>query len=76
MGMYDHIIEVPEIKCGTCDSELSCWQSKDDRCLLQEVPYWKVNQFYTHCRTCFDFITVTYNGIRKFEDYKVTQQEK
>jgi hypothetical protein len=52
MGMFDDITEVPPQKCRECGAKLGRWQSKDGPCQLLELPFWKVNQFYTSCDKC------------------------
>lgn len=52
MGMFDDIIEVPAQQCHGCGAALEGWQSKDGPCRCEELPFWKVREFYTSCRKC------------------------
>ncbi len=54
MGMFDWITNVPEehSRCRECGAELTSWQSKDGACVLGDLPYWTVNNFYTYCDRC------------------------
>lgn len=54
MGMYDQV-RAPKTKCPSCEKEIAAsaiWQSKDDECILNVVPFWKVQRFYTSCPHC------------------------
>ena len=55
MGMYDWIT-TPEVKCPQCNEILSGFQSKDGPCLLDTIHYTKVNNFYTGCIKCDNWI--------------------
>lgn len=52
MGMFDYIVDVPEVECPDCGEPVTGWQSKDDICDLQKIPYWQVDNFYTFCDNC------------------------
>lgn len=55
MGMYDGV-RTPDIECPVCGELVAGFQSKDGRCMLSEVNYWEVNNFYTHCPICGTWI--------------------
>jgi hypothetical protein len=50
MGMYDNIIY--ECECPVCGDIVDGFQSKDDECYLDSLPYTKVNNFYSSCSLC------------------------
>lgn len=52
MGMFDYVVDVPEVDCPKCGAKLNAWQSKDGPCDLEEIEYWKVENFYTNCHKC------------------------
>ena len=49
MGMFDWVVVVPPTKCRVCGRLLDGWQSKDGSCVLRDVPFWEVKNFYTAC---------------------------
>lgn len=57
MGMYD-FVRVPAAlcKCSSCGGTLKNWQSKDRECQLGEVQWWEVDNFYTHCDNCGNWV--------------------
>jgi endogenous inhibitor of DNA gyrase (YacG/DUF329 family) len=60
MGMFDWI-SVPTIDCPYCGKEIpdnSGWQSKDDDCQLDTIPFHKetIERFYTSCPHCDKWI--------------------
>jgi hypothetical protein len=74
MGMFDYISHVPEVKCRKCAEPLSGWQSKDWSCLLETIPFWYVENFYTSCNKChewheFDTRVMPLPPERPFSDY-------
>jgi len=52
MGMFDDVTEVPQQKCQGCGTDLAGWQSKDGPCQLEQIPFWRVSEFYTSCHKC------------------------
>lgn len=53
MGMFDDVVKVPAMKCPDCSEAITGgWQSKDGHCVLDQIPYWYVSNFYTSCRNC------------------------
>lgn len=67
MGMFDEVIGVPASlsKCPSCDEKLDYWQSKDGKCLCNEIHFQKVDNFYTSCEECGTWVEFT-RGKRKF----------
>lgn len=49
--MFDYV-KTPEIPCPDCGEPLTGFQSKDGPCQLEEVDFWQVDFFYTHCQEC------------------------
>ena len=58
MGMYD-CVSVPDIDCPKCGKPLSDWQSKSGDCVLDEIHYSAVDNFYTSCDECHAWIEFT-----------------
>lgn len=54
MGMFDYI--KLEIKCPICEKKVSGFQSKDGTCLMNELEFWEVNNFYSSCSYCSSWI--------------------
>lgn len=54
MGMYDDI--KLEINCPYCGKKVSGFQSKSGPCMLLELEYWEVPNFYTACPHCGKWI--------------------
>ena len=50
MGMYDDI--KLEIDCPKCGTKMQEFQSKDGPCILAELEYWEVSNFYGGCPKC------------------------
>ncbi len=53
--MFDDITDVPVLNCRRCGHPLAGWQSKDGACQLDQIPYWKVRNFYAACRKCHEW---------------------
>jgi len=50
MGMFDWVkFEVP---CPKCTALVDGFQSKDGFCVLDNIDFWQVDNFYSHCRGC------------------------
>lgn len=56
MGMYDHIKF--EMICPMCKGEviIKGFQSKDGHCMLSDLEYWEVDNFYSNCPKCKSWI--------------------
>ncbi len=52
MGMFDHVIGIPQLQCPKCGGPLGEWQSKDGPCEFAEVHFTHLRNFYTSCRAC------------------------
>ena len=85
MGMYDEII-TPELKCE-CGAVLKDWQSKDGPCLLENLHFAEVNNFYTGCEECSKWYEYTRTKepkacptcktiVVKIEDYELVTTEQ
>ena len=57
MGMYDHINF--EDKCPDCGEKVINFQSKNGPCLMAELEFWEVNNFYSWCTKCDIWIEYT-----------------
>ncbi len=72
MGMFDNV-EVPPAycKCPVCDAELTDWQSKDGPCTMTLQQFYEVDNFYTSCDACGEWVEYTYtkNFNRSMDDY-------
>ena len=55
MGMFDWV-KYDEGKCPKCGEALSGWQSKDGPCVLAELEPWQVDNFYTSCDNCGQWV--------------------
>lgn len=47
MGMFD--IVKHKMKCPKCGRIIRDFQSKSDLCMLRELDFWEVDNFYAHC---------------------------
>lgn len=54
MGMFDNINY--EMDCPRCNHKVDNFQSKDGPCLMESLEFWEVNDFYSHCRNCGNWI--------------------
>ncbi len=54
MGMYDNIRY--KMNCPKCGAKVDTFQSKDGPCMLSELDFWEVNNFYTDCDKCDTWI--------------------
>jgi len=71
--MFDYIKF--ETKCPNCKTKVDDFQSKDGACMLSELNFWEVDNFYTSCNKCETWIE--YNLGRRpnrkitIKDYKI-----
>ena len=65
MGMFDAINY--EMSCPICGEKVDGFQSKDGECVLANIDYWEVDNFYTSCPKCDAWIEFT----RSFPKEKV-----
>lgn len=49
-----------EIDCPKCGARVTGFQSKDGPCVLAELEFWEVDNFYSHCPKCETWIEFTY----------------
>ena len=61
MGMFDWIKNF-EIECPNCKNKVNDFQSKDGRCLLNNIGFWEVNNFYSNCSKCKAWIEFSLDG--------------
>jgi NMD protein affecting ribosome stability and mRNA decay len=60
MEMFDWVkFRVP---CPKCGREVENFQSKDGDCLLEELDFWQVDNFYSYCDNCEATINYTLNN--------------
>lgn len=57
MGMFDDVIF--EIKCPKCKEKVNDFQTKDSVCLMRDLNFWEVNNFYSRCYNCDVWIEFT-----------------
>jgi len=74
MGMFDWIKY--EMSCPKCRAKVKGFQSKDGPCILAELEYWEVDNFYSSCKGCGAWIEFTLQRERirerfQLEDYKM-----
>ena len=73
MGMFDYIKF--EIQCPNCGARVNDFQSKDWHCVLTELEYWEVNNFYSYCDECDAWIEFNRKKQKKqapISDFKMT----
>jgi hypothetical protein len=73
VGMFDYVTHA-EIDCPECGAKVSDFQSKDNACFMDTIPFWEVNNFYTMCRNCktwieFDLVPREPRPPRPLTDY-------
>ncbi len=77
MGMFDYVKY--KMKCPKCGETISDFQSKSGECMLSEVEYWEVPNFYSSCNKCGTWVEfnrkVTPERI-PISDYKKTVRKK
>jgi len=61
MGMFDWI-NTPEIKCYKCGKVIERWQSKDGECILTNLDFRAVDNFYEMCPYCRAWNEYVYEG--------------
>lgn len=54
MSMFDWIKF--KTTCPKCGENVNGFQSKDKECLLDELEFWEVDNFYTSCFKCKTWI--------------------
>jgi hypothetical protein len=60
MGTFDWVnFKVP---CPKCGREVENFQSKDGDCLLSNLEFWQVDNFYSYCDNCEATINYTLNN--------------
>ena len=71
MGMFDYVDVGQDIPCPACGAVLGGWQSKDGPCHLGHIPLSDVDNFYTHCNACGQWVEYRrrpkLNDLRDFE---------
>ena len=50
MGMFDYVNF--ECDCPNCCHKIDGFQTKDGPCVLANLEYWQVRNFYSHCDNC------------------------
>ena len=73
MGMYDNIRY--EMDCPKCETRVASFQSKDGVCMLIELDFWEVNNFYSDCPKCGAWIEFNRKKPRQpspIDDYEMT----
>ena len=77
MGMYDCVKY--KMDCPECGKKLDSFQSKDGKCMLAQIEFWEVNNFYDLCGNCGAWIEFNRIKPRKREpikDYKLTVKKR
>ena len=54
MGMFDYIKY--KMPCPECETEISVFQSKDGPCVLADLEFWEVENFYAICGHCGSWV--------------------
>ncbi len=73
MGMYDDVKFVTA--CPVCGKTVRDFQSKDNGCLLLELEFGEVNNFYSSCDNCGAWIEYNRKKPRpqsSIDDYEMT----
>ncbi len=69
--MYDHVKF--EIECPRCKDKIVDFQSKDGSCMMWDLEFWEVDNFYSSCDSCKTWVefTIKYEARKKLkiEDY-------
>lgn len=81
MGMFDWVVDVPLVKCPTCDLVVEGWQTKSLGCNLGSIPFGDVPYFYGYCDGCQTEVTFTRKPLklnldRDFDKVVETQEER
>ena len=74
MGMFDDIKF--EMKCPNCKTKVDGFQSKDGSCLMHELEFWEVNNFYASCSHCNTWIEFTIKKQRPNRKVTIKDYEK
>ena len=75
MGMFDWVKY--EMDCPNCGEKISGFQSKDGMCILAELDFRDVNNFYTSCGKCdtwIEFDREDSSRAKGIEDYRMTKK--
>ena len=57
MGMHDDVKY--GMDCPKCGNLVGGFQSKDGPCMMTELDFWEVNNFYSSCPDCHTWIEFT-----------------
>jgi len=76
--MFDYVKH--EMDCPKCGAKITGFQSTDGPCVLAELEYWEVDNFYSSCHNCdvwVEFILRRERIREKFplEDYEMEVRE-
>jgi hypothetical protein len=76
MGMFDYVKF--SCKCPNCGEEISGFQSKDSSCLMDEIEFNQVDNFYTSCGKCGAWIEFFLKERPKYtiKDYECMFRER
>ena len=77
MGMFDRIKY--EMDCPKCGYKVNSFQSKDAQCLLADLDFWEVDNFYDACGNCGLWIVFNRKNPREkapISDYEMTTRKK
>lgn len=73
MGMFDYCTGLNDVKCPKCGGKLTDWQSKSSHCMMEEISFKEVDNFYTTCGKCNIWIEYQlrprYRDQLRIEDY-------
>jgi len=73
MGMFDHV--AVEMDCPFCGHRLDDFQSKDGPCYLGLVSPETINNFYTDCPVCGNWVEFSRPGPEEDENPSVMSRE-
>ena len=74
MGIFDNVRH--EMECPNCGRLVDDFQTKDDDCVLLNLEFWEVDNFYTFC-TCGVWIEFNRDGEGDtIEAYKMTVRKR
>jgi len=63
MGMFDYVKF--KIKCPNCGKLIDNFQSKDSVCLMNNLEFWEVDNFYSSCTYCNTWVEFTLKERKK-----------
>jgi len=82
MGLFNYIRNF-ETTCPSCGEVLNDFQSKDyEPNVMEEIPYWYVDRFYTSCPKCRTWVEFRRKGadmlppFRPKKDYELYKGEQ